>query len=109
MLLGVALTPALMPFHPRVGLFPGGPTWITVSLYSVCVLELSNHIVEDASYKSCANERCHRLFVRHHRDGLAIGSTRLKEQSFVLTAAFAQNYRDSSVVGRRRGSASQAA
>jgi hypothetical protein len=32
--------------------------------YEICCLELFNHIVEEASYKRCANEMCERLFVR---------------------------------------------
>jgi hypothetical protein len=32
--------------------------------YEICCLELFNHIVEEASYKHCANETCRRLFVR---------------------------------------------
>lgn len=58
----------LLPFHPRLvrdpalnerdRLFEGVP------LYSVCCLELFNHIAEHASYRHCANERCERTFVR---------------------------------------------
>ena len=33
-------------------------------LYSLCCLELFNHIVEQAQYRKCANETCGRLFVR---------------------------------------------
>lgn len=32
--------------------------------YEICCLELFNHVVEEATYKHCANERCKRLFVR---------------------------------------------
>jgi hypothetical protein len=32
--------------------------------YEICCLELFNHIVEEASYRRCANETCRRLFVR---------------------------------------------
>ncbi len=32
--------------------------------YEVCCLELFNHIVEEARYRRCANEKCGRLFVR---------------------------------------------
>jgi hypothetical protein len=33
-------------------------------LYAVCALELFNHIIEGAEYRTCANERCSRTFVR---------------------------------------------
>lgn len=33
-------------------------------LYSICCLELYNHIVERLPYRQCANETCQRLFVR---------------------------------------------
>jgi hypothetical protein len=35
-----------------------------IPLYSICCLELFNHIAEDADYLTCANETCGRLFVR---------------------------------------------
>jgi hypothetical protein len=31
-------------------------------LYAICALELFNHIVGDADYRECANERCRRTF-----------------------------------------------
>jgi hypothetical protein len=34
-------------------------------LYSICCLEIYNHLIEQASYRRCQNERCGRLFVRH--------------------------------------------
>jgi hypothetical protein len=37
----------------------------TARLYQICALELYNHIVEQAEYRSCKNETCGRLFVRH--------------------------------------------
>lgn len=33
-------------------------------LFSICCLELFNHIAEGASYRTCANETCDRFFVR---------------------------------------------
>jgi len=33
-------------------------------LYSICCLEIYNHLVEQTSYRRCRNERCGRLFVR---------------------------------------------
>ena len=38
-----------------------------VPLYAICALELFNHIIEDAEYRICANERCERTFV--HQEG----------------------------------------
>jgi hypothetical protein len=38
-----------------------------VSLYAVCALELFNHIIDNAEYHECANERCKRTFV--HQQG----------------------------------------
>jgi hypothetical protein len=36
-------------------------------LYSICALELFNHIVENADYRLCANENCQqKLFVHQH-------------------------------------------
>lgn len=35
-------------------------------LYSICALELFNHIVGNAEYRICANERCRRTFVHQH-------------------------------------------
>lgn len=49
-------TPALL--EADQALFP------FYSLYQLCCLELFNHIVEQASYRHCANETCERLFVR---------------------------------------------
>jgi hypothetical protein len=50
------LDPDLYHTHPGYALF--GP------LYSVCCLELYNHILEHASYRQCANDTCRRTFVR---------------------------------------------
>jgi hypothetical protein len=67
----------LRPFGPTVhwlfedGQLPAGwggahPTHrgTEISLYCILCLELFNHIAEGASYRTCANERCGRLFVR---------------------------------------------
>jgi hypothetical protein len=40
----------------------GGPTM--PPLFNMLCLELFNHIVEQANYRTCANETCRRLFVR---------------------------------------------
>lgn len=39
----------------------------TVALYAACALELFNHIIDNAAYHECANERCKRTFV--HQQG----------------------------------------
>jgi hypothetical protein len=68
-LLNSGLGEGLTPFSPTVHhsyegdqpvyLFAGEvPTW------NLCCLELFNHIVEGAVYKTCANETCGREFVR---------------------------------------------
>jgi hypothetical protein len=60
----------LRPFHPQLRLHtdtgPSSPWWVpfNVSLYSVCCLELYNHIAEGATYRTCRNETCGRTFVR---------------------------------------------
>ncbi len=68
-LLSLGLGEGLMPFSPHlrtfwpgedpVGLFRGEAT-----AWNLCCLELFNHIVERAEYKTCTNETCARLFVR---------------------------------------------
>lgn len=35
-----------------------------IPLFSILCLELFNHIVEEAAYRRCANQKCERLFVR---------------------------------------------
>jgi len=79
----------MRPFSPRLGLrvdyFPpapgveilfGPPTEVIVEpqrepqstpLHAICALELFNHIVDNAPYHTCANERCRRTFV--HQQG----------------------------------------
>jgi hypothetical protein len=47
-----------------VELMPGPET---AALYAVCALELFNHIIDNAEYHKCANERCTRTFV--HQQG----------------------------------------
>lgn len=69
-LLDSGMSEALAVFHPAVVVDkPGGlPFDVAIreeaSLFDICCLQLFNHIVENASYKSCANEPCGRLFVR---------------------------------------------
>jgi hypothetical protein len=80
----------LTPFHPAVieapsgTLRPAGPVLWQIPLYSVCCLELFNHIAEEAEHRICANEKCGRTFVRQagraehhqfHRRGVKYCST----------------------------------
>ena len=39
-----------------------------IPLYSICCLELFNHIAEGASYRTCAKEGCTQFFVRQQGD-----------------------------------------
>jgi hypothetical protein len=48
---GLVVAPATM------GTFEAG-------LYSICCLEIYNHLVEQTAFRRCQNERCGRLFVR---------------------------------------------
>jgi hypothetical protein len=60
------LNDALTPYHPRLELNVPGVAWqIGVpapGLYSAMVLQLYNHIAEEAQYRRCEN--CDRIFVR---------------------------------------------
>lgn len=63
------LNPALAPMHPRLidaRLHADRPdlTLRDAPLYSICCLELYNHILEHATYHTCANQTCNRTFVR---------------------------------------------
>jgi hypothetical protein len=65
------LTSGLSVFHPKVTLTApskrpahGWMSGATVPLFSTCCLELFNHMVEDATYRRCENDRCGRVFVR---------------------------------------------
>lgn len=72
-LLAQGIRNGLSPFHPelRVGgreddphlLLPYGAAQ---GFYYICCLELFNHIAEEATYRTCANEPCGRLFVRQY-------------------------------------------
>lgn len=67
--LSLALHVALGPYSPRLRVFtddepPPGEGNHDVGLWTVCCLELFNHILERAAYKVCSNETCGRLFVR---------------------------------------------
>jgi hypothetical protein len=56
----------LAPFHPTL-LHPEQgvePAFIGYPLFSICCLELYNHICETIAYRQCANDNCLRLFVR---------------------------------------------
>jgi hypothetical protein len=87
-----ALAHALQPFHARLIVrIDAEPSpeveWAGVPLFSICALELFNHVREQATYKSCAN--CGRLFVRqegrarysqHRTEGLRFCSKRCNDQ-----------------------------
>jgi hypothetical protein len=72
---------ALNPFSPRINWIfdeelledprftPHGRVSEPVYLYSICALELFNHIATGATYRRCANRRCGQLFV--HQEGRA--------------------------------------
>jgi hypothetical protein len=68
--LSIGLGDGLAPFYPQLRTFSPGEElranwWAEVGTWHVRCLELFNHIVEAAPYKTCANESCERLFVRH--------------------------------------------
>ena len=71
-LLDHGLRMALRPFSPRVtwlhsdspAATPYGRGSESISLFSICALELFNHMCENAAYRRCANETCGRFFVR---------------------------------------------
>lgn len=56
-------SPRLFPIAPGEKRPPVFHAFSTGS-WQACCLELFNHIVEEASYKTCENETCQRLFVR---------------------------------------------
>jgi hypothetical protein len=63
------LSHGLVSFHPQLVMEDEVSTGMRrftedLPLYSLCCLELFNHIVEKATYRRCANETCGRLFVR---------------------------------------------
>ncbi len=68
--LAVALASGLKPYTPHLRTFrdvreqPIAPWGNRLDVWEVCCLELFNHIVEGARYRTCANEPCSRLFVR---------------------------------------------
>lgn len=74
-LLHLWLGEGLMPFSPTLRTFRPGEEPVAlyadqVTAWNLCCLELFNHIVERAEYKTCANETCGRLFVR--QEGRAV-------------------------------------
>jgi hypothetical protein len=60
-LLASAVSPALYPFRPTITLGSAPPPY-PASLYTICALEIYNHIVEQAEYRTC--KHCERFFVR---------------------------------------------
>ena len=92
------LSDSLAPFHPRIEYAGANPfeSWRPLPLYSTCCLELFNHFAEHATYRVCANETCHRVYVR--QEGRAEHgqhrSTGIKYCSKLCARAQAQrNYR----------------
>ena len=68
-LLEIGLLAGLHPFTPQVRKFWSGgepyPLFKDEAVaWNVCCLELFNHIVEEADYKTCARDDCGRLYVR---------------------------------------------
>jgi hypothetical protein len=70
-LLRQGIRSGLAPFHPelRIKVDQDDDRWEAlyggdITYYFICCLELYNHIAEHASLRTCANERCERLFVR---------------------------------------------
>jgi hypothetical protein len=80
-LLSHGLSGGLRLFHPQVLVSTGSKDSSDRSpmltherpptLYELCCLQLYNHIVEEASYRTCANEPCGRLFVRQSGRAMA--------------------------------------
>ena len=68
--LATALAAGLKPYTPHLQTFHDEQKepralWVNrLDVWNVCCLELFNHIVEGARYRTCANETCGRLFVR---------------------------------------------
>lgn len=73
-LLETTLGVSLETFTPRLSFQSGdgtaGPYSDLATAWHICCLEMFNHIVEAAPYKTCANETCGRLFVR--QEGRAV-------------------------------------
>lgn len=61
--LNVMLATGLQPFQLGVAIGRAEDDAGDVSLYSLCCLELHNHVVARATYRRCANETCGRIFV----------------------------------------------
>lgn len=118
----------LRPFSPKLGLqidyYPpapsveilfGPPTETIVEprrepqstpLHAICALELFNHIVDNADYHTCANERCRRTFV--HQQGRAEKGQRRSRGVLYCTSECARataqrEYRRRKLIANRRG------
>lgn len=100
------LEAGLLPLHPRL-LSPGEPSspedvFSRVPLYSVCCLELFNHIAEHATYRQCANQTCGRTFVRQSGRAVA-GQHRTEGVKYCSShCARAQAQRDHRARRKRR-------
>jgi hypothetical protein len=93
------VTPGLAPLQPQLvdgpmDQFEAEFALLVIPLYSICCLELYNHVVENSSYAECANETCGKVFVRQH--GRAVhGQNRAHGVMYCsLSCARAQNQRN---------------
>lgn len=71
-LLQSGVNAGLYSYTPRLAVLTEAPDFPIVtqfsepdSLFSLCCLELFNHIVRDGRFRTCANETCLRLFTIH--------------------------------------------
>lgn len=76
------LNAGLGPFHAQLQIpigenifYPLGR--IPPDIYSILCLQLFNHVVENAVYRRCHNEKCERLFVRQRGRSKTPGRNRL--------------------------------
>lgn len=50
---------------------------LDTTLYSVAMLQIVNHLAEDAQFLTCANETCRRIFIRQ-RGRTTYGGNRMR-------------------------------
>lgn len=109
----------LVPFAPRLEIHDpivdgaeagdvAGQPWLKyLPLFSVCCAELFNHVVESEPYRTCANERCGRLFVR--QEGRATKGTRRSSGVRFCSASCARAQAQRAYRQRRRSGGSAGA
>lgn len=102
----------LVPFAPRLEIHDpildaagagdvAGQPWLKrLPLFSVCCAELFNHVLESEPYRTCANERCRRLFVR--QVGRATKGTRRSSGVLFCSASCARAQAQRAYRQRRR-------